>query len=201
MKVDTSKIPGFSDSMTADEKLAAILGHDFVGEPEKQVANPDIESLSAEVERLKAAKDKAMGEAAEYRKQLRSRLTDEEAKAAKDAEEREKAAEERDLLVKELEALKKHNAISELKASYLSLGYEEEKAVENAKALFAGDYKTVFANQKEFVESQKKAAVAGALDNQPGLSAGSPIGKENVVDSFSASLRKYAGLPPEQKQL
>ena len=92
--------------------------------------------------------------------------------------------------MKELETLREERAISAHKASYLALGYDEAMALENAKALHKGDYDTVFANQKKFLEAQKKAAQAGAMDNQPGLSKGASGGDG---EDGAVSLAKQLG--------
>ena len=52
----------------------------------------------------------------------------------------------------------------------------------------------VFSNQKKFIEAQKKAAAAGALDKQPGLSSGNPMNGENVESSPVNAFRKGAGI-------
>ena len=69
MKVDTSKINGYSE-MSAEEKLAALESFEI------EVPNGD-----GEIEKLKAALSKSNSEAAEYKRQLRAKQTDEEAKA------------------------------------------------------------------------------------------------------------------------
>lgn len=180
MKLDTNKIPGFAE-MSAEEKLDAVLSYEF--EVEAPASNQ-----SAELEQLKAALSKSNSEAADYKRQLRARQTDEEAKAAKEAEERAE-------MMKELDALRKEKVISGHKASYLSLGYDEETAEANAKALHSGDFATVFQNHKAFLEAQKKVAISNAMDKQPGLTVGEPITKDNVGDPFISEMRKFAGLP------
>lgn len=181
MKVDTTKIPGFAE-MTAEEKLEALMAYEF-----EEAVNP-APTNTAELEQLKAALTKSNSEAAEYKRQLRAKLTDEEAKAAKEAEERAE-------IMKELDSLRKEKAISTHKASYLTLGYDEATAEANAKALHSGDFETVFQNHKAFLEAQKKAAMSSAMDKQPGLTVGDPITKENVGDPVTAELRRFAGLP------
>lgn len=177
MKLDTSKIEGYAE-MSAEDKLKALEGYEF---PE-----PD----NSELERMKAAVDKASSEAASYKKALREKQTEEEKKAAQDAEDRAN-------MMKELESLKKDKAISTYKNSYLSLGYDEETAEANAKALHSGDFATVFANQKAFIESQKKAAATAAMDSQPELTKGEPMTGKTGGDAFTAELRKFAGLPAQ----
>ena len=66
-KINTSAIEGY-ENMTAEEKLAALEAMDI----------PD-------VDKMKSALDKATSEAAGYKKQLRERMTEDEAKEAERA--------------------------------------------------------------------------------------------------------------------
>lgn len=175
MKVDTGKIEGYAD-MTAEEKLAALEAYEF----EAPAPQND-----GEIERLKAALSKSNSENAEWKKKYNSKLSDEEAKAAKEAEERE-------AMEKELATLRKEKAIGTYKAAYLELGYDAEMAADNAAALHAGDFSTVFANQKKFIEAQKKAAIAGALDQQPKLTGGIPVSEQNVEEASVSAFRRAA---------
>lgn len=174
MKVDISKIQGYSE-MSAEDKVKALESYEF-------------NDSGAEIEKLKAALDKASSEAASHKRALREKQTAEEAKAAAEAEEREG-------IMKELEALRKDKAITAHKASYLEIGYDSEMAEANAKALHAGDFETVFANQKKFIEMQKKAAAAAAIDSQPSLTNGDPVNGASAGDQLMNDLRRYAGLP------
>lgn len=176
MKIDTSKIEGYA-GMTPEQKLEALEAFEI------EAPRAD----TGEIQRLRDAVSKANSEAADYKKQLRAKLSDEEAKAAKEAEERE-------AIEKELASLRKEKAIGTYKAAYLELGYDAEMAAENASALHSGDFAKVFANQKKFIEAQKKAAVAGALDKQPGLSSGKPVTGENAESSAVSAFRAGAGL-------
>ena len=174
MKILTDKIKGFAEMSDAD-KVAALLSLDL----------PDPVDMSQFVE--KKVFDAKATEASNLSKQLKSKMSDEEAKAAKEAEER--AAME-----KELASLRKEKAIGTYKAAYLELGYDAEAAAENAEALHSGDFAKVFSNQKKFIEAQKKAAAAGALDKQPGLSSGNPLSGENAEDAAVIAFRKGAGI-------
>lgn len=175
MKVDTAKIEGYAD-MTAEEKLAALESYEFEPLPQQN---------DGEIERLKAALSKSNSENAEWKKKYNSRLSEEEAKANAEAEARE-------AMEKELADLRKEKAIGSHKAAYLELGYDAEMAAANAEALYSGDFSTVFANQKKFIEAQRKAAVAGALDKQPGLTGGMPISGHNVEEASVGAFRKAA---------
>ena len=181
MKIDTTKIEGYAD-MSPEEKLAALEGFDM------EVPGPD----NSEIQRLKEAVSRANSEAADYKKQLRAKQTDDEAKAAEDARARE-------AMEKELESLRKDKAVSTYQAKFLGLGYDAETAATAAAALQSGNIDALFEAQATFIEAAKKAAVAGALDKQPGLSRGEPVGKEAQEKAEIAALRRYMGLPPEQK--
>jgi hypothetical protein len=111
-KIDTSKIENYAN-MSAEEKLAALEAFEY---------EPD----NTDVERLKAAVSKANSEAAELKRQLKARMTEDEQKEA----ERAAKEAEKDAL---LESLKKDKAVSESKARFLGLGYDEKLAAETAK--------------------------------------------------------------------
>lgn len=176
MKIDTSKIDGYAD-MTAEEKLAALESYEY------EVPVPD----NGEIQKLKEAVSRANSEAAEYKKQLKAKMTDDEAKAAQDAEERE-------AMKKELEGLRKDKAIGAFQTKFLELGYDAEAAARAAKALQAGDFDTVFATQEKFIETTKKTAVAESLKKQPSLTSGAPLSGENVENAAVASFRRAAGV-------
>lgn len=181
MKIDTTKIEGYAD-MTPEEKLAALEGYDM------EVPAPD----TSENKRLREALSRANSEAADYKKQLRAKQTDDEARAAEDAKARE-------AMQQELESLRRDKAIGTYRAKFLELGYDAEAASGAATALQDGDFDKVFAAQAAFIDTAKKAAVAGALDHQPGLTPGDPVGKEAQKQAEIAALRRYMGLPPEKK--
>lgn len=153
MKIDTSLIPNF-DALP-DEAKAAIIGMEFADAP-------DMSQYVA-----KSVFDKKASEAADLNKQLKSRMTEEEAKAAKDAEERE-ALEKR---VKELEH---ERAVNGYMAAYTAMGYDEKLAKASAEALATGDTKTVFENQKAFHAAREKALRAEILKSTPTPDAGAP---------------------------
>ena len=173
MKIDTSKIAGYAD-MTPEEKLLALEGYEV----------PALDN--GEIQRLKDAVTRANSEAAEYKKQLKAKMSDDEAKAQQEAEERE-------AIVKELEGLRKEKAISGFQTKFLEIGYDTETAAKAAKALQAGDFDTVFATQEKFIEMTKKNAVAESLKQQPGLSSGTPLSGDAVENSTVAAFRKSAG--------
>lgn len=173
-KIDTAKIENYAN-MTAEEKLAALEAFEY------EADNPD-------AERLKAAVSKANSEAAELKRQLKARMTEDEQKEA----ERAAKEAEKDAL---LESLKKDKAISDSKAKFLGLGYDEKLAAETAKALADGDMEKVFANQGIHLENVKKAAAASALAGDPKPPAGSGATKDEKEKQEINALRQAAGLP------
>ena len=145
MKIDIQDY----ENMTVEEKLAAL------------------EANFESVAQAKATADKNASEAASYKKQLREKQTEEEAKAQKDAEDRA-ALEAR---VKELEH---ERAVNGYMAAYTAMGYDEKLAKASAEALATGDTKTVFENQKAFYAAKEKELRAEILKATPAPDAGAP---------------------------
>ena len=108
----------------------------------------------------KATFDKASSDAAAYKKQLREKQSEEEAKAAKDKEEHE-------ALLARVAELEKEKAIGEYVTSYLAMGYDEKLAKSSAEAIVKGDMATVFANQKTHSENREKTLKAEWLKETP----------------------------------
>lgn len=141
----------YKEGMTEDEISSAL---ETVGQGNE-----------AEVNRLKAALSKANSEAADYKKQLRTKQTDDEAAAAAQKE-------EHDRLVQENTDLKRSMALSERKAKLLAMGYDESLADETAAAMVDGDMDKVMANQSKYLEVQKKNIQADAMRKTPRPAAG-----------------------------
>lgn len=139
------------ENMTVEEKLAALEAYE-----------PDMSGFVA-----KSAFDKTASELAAAKKSIREKMTEDEAKAAKDAEERE-ALQAR---VKELEH---ERAVNGYMAAYTAMGYDEKLAKATAEALANGDTKTVFENQKAFQADREKTLRAEILKATPTPSAGAP---------------------------
>lgn len=119
----------------------------------------------AELNRLKTALSKANSEAAEYKKQLRGKQTEDEAAAAAQKEEHDK-------LVKENTDLKRSITLSDHKAKLIAMGYDEKLADETAAAMVDGDMAKVMANQSKFLEVQKKNIQADQMRHTPRPTAG-----------------------------
>lgn len=137
------------ENMTVEEKLAALEAYE-----------PDMSGFVT-----KAQLDKVASEAASYKKQLREKMSAEEEKAAREAE-------ERSALLARVEELERERTISEYASSYLALGYAEDMAKSTAEALVTGDMDTVFANQRTFATNREKALRAEILKSTPRPSGG-----------------------------
>ncbi len=174
VKIDTNVIPNF-DSFSDEQKTA-------LSNLEIEVPEPDYTGWVK-----KELFDKKASEAAEFSRQLKSKMT--EAEAAEAAREEEAIA-----MKTELENLRKEKTVSGYKAKYLELGYDPDLAAKTAEAMASGETDVVFENQKKFIENQKKTIEEQALNLQPGISYGdvptSKLSEEKQIEQ----LRKWAGL-------
>ena len=165
------------ESMTPEEKVAALEAYE-----------PDMSGYVA-----KSVFDKKASEAAELNKQLKSRMTEDEAKAVKDAEER--AA-----LLARVEQLEQEKLMNEYVNSYLAMGYDEKLAKSSAEALAKGDTETVFKNQKIHTEAREKALKTELLKQTPPPAGGktdAPMKKEDFAKLSLAEQTKFASENPE----
>jgi hypothetical protein len=149
---------------------------------------------SAEIDRLKAALSKSNSEAADYKKQLRDKMSAEEVKAKEDAEKYEEVVKERDALLREKNILGH-------KTKYLSLGYDEALANETAEAMVNGEIDKVFANQKKHLEAVEKKIRADVLKDTPkpeGGKGSDTITKEQFSKMSISEQHKYSVEHPEE---
>lgn len=132
------------ENMTPEEKVAALEAYE-----------PDMSGFVA-----KATFDKAASDLAAAKKQLREKQTDEEARAAK-------VAEEQAAIMAELETLRHEKLVGTYITAYMAMGYEEKLAKATAEAMAKGDTETVFKNQKLHLENREKALKAELLKQTP----------------------------------
>ena len=177
VKFDPNKIDGF-EKMTADEKVAALLGQEI---------EIDAPTEQADVLKLKNALNKACEEAGNYRKQLREKQSEAE-RAEADRAEREKALQD------ELANYRNKERISSYKAQLMSAGVDSETADLMAKSLPEGVSDEYFQATKSFLDAQRKNAEIAALGKQPSLSVGTPPKGMTKEDEIVAIAMKSAGL-------
>ena len=144
MKIDTSKIENF-ENLTADELRKVIQ--------ETEVDN-------GEFAKLKAAFNKASSDLAAAKKQITATQTEDERKAAEQAE-----------LFEQLKAenaeLKKSALLADTTKKFLSLGMDEQTATAAATAQVNGDTSAVFESLANFKDSLIKNTQVSMAQNAP----------------------------------
>lgn len=156
-----------------------------VVEPQKPADN---KAENEEITRLKAALSRANTEAADWKRQLREKQTEQERADAERAE-REKAREAR---IAELEAKERINTYKE---KFMNAGVDPATADLMAKALPEGVKDEYFASFKTFNENQRQTFETERLKNQPGLSVGLPPTTADARRDDINRLRAAMGLP------
>lgn len=180
MKINTSTIEGY-DSMSAEEKLAALEA--------LEIPDPDYTGFVK-----KELLEKANSEAANYKKQLRERMSEEEAAKAKAAEDLASA-------MAELEHYRAKDAINEYTTQFMGIGYDAELAKSTAQAIQKGDMAAMFKNHAKFVVEREKALKAELLKDTPAPPAGDPtkgINKEAFSKMTLLEKQNFAKENPEQ---
>lgn len=167
--IDTSVIEGF-DGMTAEQKLDALL----------KLEIPEAVDLSGFVK--KSVFDAKASEAASLSKQLKEKMTDDEAAKA----EQEKLFND---MKSELETLRKDKTVSEYTAKYIALGYDKDLAVDTAKAMADGDMEKVFKNGETHRAAMEKKIKEDLMNNTP-KPGGNGNGNDNEKDSSVAQAEK-----------
>lgn len=165
------------ENLSLEEKVAALEAYE-----------PDMSGFVA-----KATFDKKASEAADLNKQLKARMTEDEAKKLADEKEREE-------LLARVAQLEKEKLVSNYIASYVAMGYEEKLAKSSAEALANGDTDTVFKNQKIHAENREKALKTELLKQTPPPAGGArdtTMKKEEFVKMSLAEQAKFASENPE----
>ncbi len=160
-------------------------------EPKQPEQPKQTEKPNPEIEKLKAALNKACSEASEYKKALREKQTEAE-RAEAERLEAEKAKDAR------LAELERTVAITDYTNKCLALDFDAELAAQTAIALADGNMESVFDCLKSFVEATKTRLTNEALNKQPTLSAGVPPTTNSTKETEYEKMRRYAGLPPRK---
>ena len=171
-KVDITKIEGY-EGMTPEEKIKALEAYEI------EDVQPDYSGYVK-----KDVFDKTASELAGVKKQLKEKMTDDEAAKQKEQEEREE-------LQSKYEKLLHDSEVSKNKAKLLALGYEEKLADDTAEAMVTGDLEKVMANQKKHLEAVEKKVRAEALKDTP-----KPTGDG---DSKTMTLEKLRGMTHSER--
>lgn len=183
-KIDVTQIEGYAE-MSAEDKLKALEALDL--------PDPDYSGYVK-----KESFDKTASELAALKKQLKEKMTDDEAAKQKEQEEREE-------LQNKYEKLLRESEIAKNKAKLVALGYEEKLADETAEAMADGNLEKVFVNQKKHLDSFEKKVRAEALKDTP---KPTPDGDSKTMTlekfrkmSHTERAAFYAEHPEEYKEL
>lgn len=165
MKIDISTIEGF-EKMTDEQKVAALLGMD--------IPEPDMTGFVS-----KATFDAKATEAAKLSKQLKARMTEEEAEKEADAAARRE-------LEDKYNALLKRTTIADYKAKYLAMGYDEKLATDTAEAMLEGNIDKVFANGEKYKAEMEKKIRSEILRETPRPNSATTGAKSITKQQFNA---------------
>ena len=152
MKLNVLLGDAYKEGMTADEIISAL----------EKVADPN-----AEVEKLRNAVTKANGEAAEYKKQLKAKRTDDENAAQEQADKLAEMQKQIEALTADKENLVKEKTLASYREKFVAQGYDAELANKAASALADGDMDKVFKFQSEFMTAHDTAYKASLLKDMP----------------------------------
>lgn len=199
MAFDWTTVDGYREDMSADEKLALLDNYEPAQpapepepnpspapEPEKPKPSDKATELMNEV-KWKRERDKLTSENANLKRQLRSRMSEEEAREA----DRKAEMEAREA---ELEELRKEKTISNYRANFLARGYGENLAQKAAEALANGDMEAVFDYHAQRDMAFEKNIRAKVLAETPKPPASDP-NSEEAKRQDRENLRRLFGLP------
>lgn len=138
--------------------------------------------IDKEIKHLKDLLSKANSEASNYKKQLRSKMSDEEAKLA-----------EIEAIKAENEAFKKEKQVATISKGLMSWGIDSEKADSMANNLVNGEMDSFIEGGKSYFETVSQKAIADAM-NSTKLSSGTPPEKDDIEKAQADKMRKVMGL-------
>ncbi len=194
MAIDWNTVEGYREDMSADEKLALLDNYtpptDSKDDP-KDEPEPKNDTKPAPKPGYipKRDFDKLSSDYAALKKQMRSKMSDEEQREA----ERQAAIEAQEA---ELKTLRREKALSTHKASFMGLGLDEKLSEEAATALVDGDNDELFGVLKRYQTGFEKALRAKILAETPKPPAGTDPNGEEAKKQDTANLRRFFGLTP-----
>lgn len=178
-KIEWGSIEGYREDMTPEEKLELLNDYELPEPPTPPVEKTD---------NWKKQFDKVSSELAATKKQLRSRMTEEEAR------DEERKANEESMRI-ELEQLRKEKLLSNYRAEHLSQGYDEQLAAEAAEALADGDMDAYFKVVRKQTTISAKAMKAQILKDTPVPPAGDEVDLQKQKEQKEIEqLRHWMGL-------
>lgn len=187
MSFDWTKLEGYREDMTSDEKLALLEQYEPQPEPAGDPA-PDSQKPEPRPGYIpKKDFDKVASELAAAKKQLRAKMTDAEQQEADRLAELE--AKET-----ELTALRREKTLSGYNAALLGLGFDSALAEETATSMVDGDMDAVFAGMKKHMTATEKALRAQILKDTPAPPSDDDPNNAEKAKRDQEKLRSYFGL-------
>ena len=204
MKIDWTNIEGYREDMSADEKLELLDGYTPPTTEPETTTETKPTTLTKDAEKpvpttasalkpgyiSKREFDKVSSQLAEAKRQLRSKMSEEEAREA-DRQAQVAAQEE------ELKSLRRDKTLANHKASFMGLGLADELAAEAATSLADGDNDGLFDALKRYQIGFEKALRAKILADTPKPPSGQDPNSEESKKQDKENLRRLFGLPPK----
>lgn len=200
--IDWNSIEGYRDDMSADEKLALLDNYtppaaptDPAAEEATKPAEPKSTPKSAPELTLtpkpgyisKREYDKVSSQLADAKRQLRSKMSEEE---QREADRQAEIAARED----ELKTLRREKTQSNYKASFMGLGLDESLSADAATALVDGDSDSLFDVLKRYQVGYEKSMRAKILAETPKPPAGLDPNSDESKKQDQEKLRRYFGL-------
>lgn len=165
MAFDWTKIDGYREDMTSDEKLALLDGYE---EPKSETY-------------WKNQHDKLSTELASMKKRERERMSEDEKREA-DRAAADAAKDE------ELKTLRREKALSSYKAQYLAQGYDAKLAEQAATGMVDGDTNAVFDAMNKYRDAMEKKLRTDILKDTPKPPSGDEGKELSDAEKFAKSI-------------
>lgn len=169
---------------TADATITGNVGETTMqveaGQSNEPTAAELLEQLNlarAENEKLKSQYNKVSSEAADWRKKLNAKLTEDEKKTLA-------ATEAQEALKSELQGLREIVAIQKATERYMGLGMDKDFAKATAEFEVSGDNESVTNNIQQYMANAMKQAKNEWLANRPPVNAGNGEEQKTEDDPF-----------------
>lgn len=189
MAFNWTKLEGYRADMTANEKLNLLDQLEDIPPEQKEESKEDPAPPKPNGSVVsKSQFDKVSSELAALKKQMRSRMSEDEQKEL-DRKANETAMRE------ELESLRKEKTYNAHKASFMAQGYDEKLADEAANAMTEGDSDGVFNAMRKFQQTAEQKLRAKILKDTPVPPAGDKHDDETKAKEEMNQLRGWFGLP------
>ena len=147
-----------------------------------------IERLQSDNEKLKKANTNASADASKWKKELQSRMSEQERKDAEEAEEKQK-------LLARLEELETNSRNDKGRAEFIGFGLNEIAAKDATDAFYKGDLSGFMKVMKTYIADHDKAIKAEGIRNTvPPASGGTGVKQYTKEDFDKLSYRELNDL-------